>query len=160
MAAKLGDIGKIIAKALQSKAVLEEAGKVAVESIPLRTRLGRGVKEPEGPSIPLPKLKPKTKSNRKYLQEKGKLTGPNATPAKSGLNASGKLLTDMKYMVGRGKVEVRLANSEQENKLKNLLKIDPGFQFMNLSSAEVNRMIKAMSVKVTEILNKIKFDSL
>lgn len=160
MAAKLGDIGKIIATALQSKPVLEEAAKVVITSIPLRTRLGRGVQEPEGPSVPLPKLKAKTKSNRKFLQKRGELTGPNATPAKSGLNASGKLLTGLKYIITKGKIIVSLADATQENKAKNLLKIDSGFQFMNLSSAEINRMVKAMSVKITEILNRIKFDSL
>lgn len=160
MAAKLKDLGKIIAQALQSRPVLEEAGKMAIEAIPLRTRLGRGVVEPEGPSTPLPKLKPKTKSNRRLLQKKGELTGPDATPAKSGLNATGKLLSGLRYLIGKNRVEIRLADSTQEEKAQNLIKIDPRFQFMNLSSAEINRMIRAMSVKVTEILNRIKFDGL
>jgi hypothetical protein len=154
----LSDIGQIIADALGSKTVLEEAGKVLVESIPLRTRLGRGVMDPEGPTHPLPKLAVKTKSNRKLLDKQGKLTGPGATPAKSGLNQTGALLSGLRFAVGRGKLEVRLKDAEQEEKAQNVLKINPQFQFMNVSNAEMNRMIKAMSVKITEILNKIKFD--
>ncbi len=65
----------------------------------------------------------------------------------------------MKFAVGKGKLEVRLKNAEQEEKAQNVLSINPQFQFMNISNAEMNRMIKAMSVKITQILNRIKFDS-
>lgn len=160
MGAKFSDIGKIIAQALQSKPVLEEGAKVIVEAVPLRTRLGKGVKEAEGPALPLPKLKTKTKSNRKLLAEKGELTGPGATPAKSGLNRTGDMLSGLKAIIKNGKFEIRLKDKQQEIKAGHVLKNNPDFAFMNISKAEMNRMIKAMSVKITEILSKIKFDSL
>lgn len=158
MAGKLSDISRLIKKALTSKEVLEVGAKVAVESIPLRTRLGKGVNEPEGSTHLLPALKEKTKRNRRYLKSSGKLTGPGATPAKSGLNASGDLLTDMKYEIKSDSFDIKLADVKQEEKLKNLLKINKNFQFLNLSRAEVNRMIKAMSVEINKVLANIKFD--
>lgn len=160
MAAKLSDIGKIITNALKSKTVLEVGGEIATESIKKRTRLGSGVKENLGPSHKLPKLKSKTVTNRKLLKEKGMLTGPNATPGKSGLNASGELLNNVEYNVGKGQLQIRLADPVQREKATNLIKIDPNFVFMNLSKPEFNRMLKAMSQKISEILSKIKFDKL
>lgn len=160
MGAKFKDIGKILAKALASKVVLEAGAKSIIESVPKRTRLGKGVKEAEGDATPLPALKPKTKTNRKGLKKRGELTGPGATPAKSGLNARGNLLSNLKAVVTPGKVAVKLQNSTQEEKAKALIAIDPGFTFMNVSRAEVNRMIKAMSEEVNKIIKKIKFDGL
>lgn len=200
MAAKLSDIGKIIAQALKSKPVLEEAAKVAVESIQLRTRIGKGVLEPEGDATPLPALATKTKYNRKLLVEetkakvkvkksakerlkqlrrgnvKGALTSTktktvvtdrrfkkevdekNFRPAKSNLTVTGQLINSVKARVGKNKIEIFLDNELAQNKATWVQKIKPGFTFMNLSRAEVNRMIKAMSVEVTKILNKIRFD--
>jgi hypothetical protein len=158
LGAKLSDLGDIIAKALGSKAVLEVVGEVLVKSIPLRTRLGKAVLQEEGPTVPLPKLKDKTKYNRSIMKKRGELTGPGATPAKSGLNATGDLLTGLKFVATRNKLVVMLANREQELKAQNLLKIDPGYEFMNVSRPEMNRIIKAMAEKITDIIEKIKFD--
>jgi hypothetical protein len=160
LGAKLKDIGKLITQALESKVVLDEGAKVLVESIPIRTRLGKGVKEAEGPTHALPNLKQKTKYNRKLLASKGELTGPGATPSKSGLNRSGDLLNSIKSIVTKGRIQVELNSNKEKQKAEHLLKIDPLYEFMNVSRAEMNRMIKAMSEKITEILNKVKFDSL
>jgi hypothetical protein len=157
---RLKDLGKIIQKALMSKPVLEAAAKTIIESVPTRTRLGKAVLEPEGPTVPLPVLKPKTKTNRKLLAKKGELTGPGARPAKSGLNAKGNLLSGLNAVINDKGIQIKLKDSKQEEKARNLINMDRGFTFMNLSRAEVNRMIKEMSKEVTKILNKIKFDSL
>jgi hypothetical protein len=65
MAIKFSQLGDVILKAIESKTVLEEAGKVAVESIQKRTRVGKGVIEPEGNATPLPKLAKSTVEKRK-----------------------------------------------------------------------------------------------
>jgi hypothetical protein len=161
LAVKLSDIGKIIAKALQSKTVLDAAGASIAESIIKRTRLGRGVDIELGPSKPLKKLASKTVSNRKRLKEEGKLTGPNATPGKSGLNQSGDMLDSISYRVPtKGKLEIIFTDSEQQKKAKWIQEKDPRFNFFNVSKAEMNRAIREMSEAVTFILEKIKFDKL
>lgn len=159
MGAKFSDIGKIIAQAVGSKKVLEEAANILLESIPKRTRLGKGVKDAEGPTHQLPLLKQKTKYNRKLLAKDGKLTGPGATPAKSGLNKSGDLLNNLTSVVKKGEFDIKLKDTKEESKANYLLKIDPNYSFMNVSKAEMNRVIKAMSATITEILSRIKFDS-
>jgi hypothetical protein len=116
LGASLKDIGKIIAQALQSVPVLTEGGKAAVEAVQLRTRLGRGVQEEEGASQPLPKLKPKTKKNRKRLAKEGKLTGLGATPGKSNLTRTGQLLESLGFRVGKGHLEINLTNAEAKRK--------------------------------------------
>lgn len=159
MGAKLSDIGDIILDALNSKEVLQAGADVALEAIPKRTRLGKGVVEAEGAATNLPQLKDKTKYNRGQLKKTGKLTGPGATPAKSGLNATGAMLSGMTAKIAGDNFTINLADDQQEKKAEYLIQQNRGFTFMNISNAELNRVVKAMSDAVAKILSRIDFDS-
>lgn len=161
MGVNLRDLGKFVLNALKSKRVLEEAGKVAVESIKKRTRLGKAVIEDEGAAVSLPKLKNKTKKNRKAIKkDPTKVLDEAFTPSKSNFTLTGHTVDSIRYGVGQGKILIDLDNEYARIKAENALKIDSGYQFMNLSRAEVNRMIKVMSEEIVNILNKIKIDKL
>lgn len=160
MADKLSKITQIIKTAITKKSVLDAAGKSAVESIVKRTRLGRGVGKNLGSSSPLPRLKESTVKTRKYLKQKGQLTGPNATPAKSGLNRTGELLNSVEYKISSGSVNIELADKANKDKATDLIKIDKDYTFMNLSKPEFARMIKAMSDQVAKILKRININKL
>lgn len=158
--AKLSDIGKIVTQALQSNTALNNAGKSMKRAITKRTRLGYGVSENGADRHKLPNLSPKTVENRKRLKKAGKLTGPKATPGKSGLNRTGEMLESIKYASGKGKLEIRLGDAKQEQKAQDLVDLNPNYEFMNLSKPEIVRMIKAMTGTILGILKKIKFTDL
>jgi len=157
--AKLSDIGRLISQALKSNKILDAGGKAAVRAIPKRTRLGKGVRENLGQTHKLPALKTKTVKNRTRLKKTGKLTGKGATPKKSGLNSSGKMLDSLKYGVGRGTLEIKL-EKDQERKATALTKVNNDFVFMNLSAAEFKRVLKAMTKQIEQALKKVKFTDL
>lgn len=147
MALKLNDIHKLVLSAIKrvsSKELLQEVGEVMTEDVKKRTRLGRGVNKPEGPSSLLKPLEPRTKTNRKALKKRGKLTGPGATPAKSGLNATGQMLDSLKVEAKTGSFTITL-DTEGARKAELVAQIDRNrFTFMNLSKGEVLRMIRLM----------------
>jgi TusA-related sulfurtransferase len=57
----------------------------------------------------------------------------------------------------RGEIEVFLNDNESKRKAKEVLKINSGYEFMNLSKAEINRITEAITVELVKILEKIKF---
>lgn len=157
--AKLSDIKDLIDNALKSKIVLEAGAEAAIRAIPTRTRLGKGVSDNLGPTNPLPALKNKTVRNRTRLKKIGQLTGPGATPKKSGLNKSGTLLDSLEVKIKPDGFEITVPPQE-EKKVQALLKIDSKFQFMRLSAAEFNRVVTAMTKQVEQVIKKIKFTDL
>lgn len=149
------DIGKILSnavKAVSNKRTLDKVGEDLVERIKTRTRLGKGVKKPEGVAHQLPTLQPKTKRNRKSLKRSGKLTGPGATPAKSGINRTGETLESLDHEVGNKEIKIRL-NSRGERVASELINQDRDFTFMNVSKPELNSIVETLD---KEIQKKIK----
>lgn len=148
------DLDKIIKKALEvatSKETLNKLGENLVDRIKKRTRLGNGVKENEGGSHKLPSLKPKTVTRRKQLKKAGDLTGPRATPAKSGVNRSGQMLESMDHKVSSSTIEIGL-DQEGTRKATDLIKQNPDFTFMNVSKAEVAGLADILENEITKKL--------
>lgn len=158
MALKLTDIDKIVlsaVKKLTNKDNLEDIGNILAEDVKKRTRLGRGVPKSEGETIKLKPLEPKTKLNRKLLKKQGKLTGPNATPAKSGLNQTGQMLESLTVKSKLANFTIEL-DAEGKRKAELVAKIDKQrFTFMNFSKAEVKRMIRLMEESIKNIAKTI-----
>lgn len=157
--AKLSDISKIIEDAFNSQEITEAIGKAASRAIVTRTRTGRGVSANLETSKPLPRLKENTKRVRRYLKKKGELTGPGATPGKSALNRSGKLLESVNYVAKPGEVVISVSAS-QAKKVEYLININSDYRFMNLSKAEFNRAVKAASGVLKSILSRLTFNNL
>jgi hypothetical protein len=150
MANKLTDISLLVQSAvdeIKDKNNLKEAAENTIERIQQRTRLGKGVNKPEGSATPLKKLEPKTVEVRKSLKSAGKLTGKGASPAKSGINRTGKTLDSMHSVSKKGEVTIQL-DKEGERVATEVQAIDPQrFTFMNLSKAEVTAMVKELEEK-------------
>lgn len=157
--AKLSDLPKIVAEALQSEEILDRAGKVATAAIPKRTRLGKGVKENLGPTHKLPKLRETTVNIRKKLKKEGGLTGPGATPGKSAINRTGEALNSIDYSVKGGELNIFL-DSSQEKKVDDLIAIDNNYSFMKLSRAEFRAVLKTINERLDRIIKKIRFTDL
>jgi len=156
---KLSDLPKLIEELLKSKIILEKAGQIAVERIPKRTRLGNGVRENLGDSHKLPPLKESTVKIRKDLQKQGRLTGPLATPKKSGINRTGKALNSIKAISQPGHLEITLDKSQQA-KVDDLIKINPDYSFMKLSKPEFKAVFKAITDQIDRIVKRIRFTDL
>lgn len=145
-----------IIKETLDKKLLDDIGNTSVSRIRKRTRTGKGVKENDGPTHKLPSLKPSTIKRRQNLKSKGKLTGPGATPARSGVNQTGKTLNEMNYKVkGRDSVEIRLS-PEGEKRAENIIGINSNYEFMNLSKSEIKALIKIVEEKIISVINKLK----
>jgi hypothetical protein len=135
----LDRISKLAQEAIDaatSKETLTSLGNALADKVKNRTRLGRGVKKDGAASHALPKLKEKTVVNRKRLKERGKLTGPGATPAKSGINRTGTTLESMTSKVTQNSIEIKL-DSSGERVTKELIGLSDEFTFMNLSKPEI-----------------------
>ena len=157
MSLKLNDIAALVKAAvvkLTDKDVLAEIAEVIKEDVKKRTRLGRGVPKSEGPSTLLKPLEPSTKRKRRYLKSKGKLTGPGATPAKSGLNQSGQMLDSLEVKTKDGSFTLTL-DQEGLRKAEYVEAIDKQrFTFMNLSKGEVQRIIKLLEIEARKALSE------
>jgi hypothetical protein len=150
MANKLTDIPLIVQSVvdeIKKKDNLQEAGDLVVERVKTRTRLGKGVITSGGTATPLKALEPTTVEIRKSLKNQGKLTGPGATPAKSGINRTGSTLESLHAIASDSKVVIQL-DVEGEKVAKRLLDLDRnGFTFMNLSKAELKAMADLLEEK-------------
>lgn len=158
MGAKLKDIGKIISQAFKSKRILDAAGASMTESIVKRTRLGKGVQDNKENPTKLKKLETSTVRRRKQLKKAGQLTGPNATPGKSGLNRTGEMLNDVNYKASRGKLDIFFKTEKSREKAFWVQKNNPDFKFFFVSKPEFNRALKVITKEIQEALSKIKFD--
>lgn len=126
-----------------------------------RTRLGNGVIENLAPTHKLKKLKTSTVKERRRLKKIGFLTGPGATPAKSGLNRTGSLLEDIKLNVQKARVQFKLGTTDNVKKAQNLKKIvktGNRYVFMNLSNAEFKSFLKSVvrqtQFKINQLLSR------
>lgn len=146
-------IPKIITETVD-KELMNDLGKESVERITRRTRVGKGVRKNEGPTHKLPKLKNRTVKERQRLKNKGELTGPGATPGRSGVNRTGKTLNEMEYVAGNSEVEIKLSK-EGQRRARNIVKIDPDYEFMNLSKSEVKSLVKIIEEKVIQVIKKL-----
>ena len=146
---------KIISETID-KSLLDDIGNTSVSRIRKRTRSGRGVKENDGPTHKLPALKPKTVKERSRLKGKGQLTGPGATPGRSGVNRSGKTLNEMNYsVVNRSEVEIKLSPTGVK-RAQTVAEVNPDYEFMNLSKSEIKALVKIVEEKVIQVINKLK----
>jgi hypothetical protein len=157
MANTLGKIPLIVnslIKEVNKKENLKVAADAAIDHMKKRTRLGKGVKEPEGKTTSLKKLEPSTVEIRKSLRKQGKLTGPGATPGKSGINRTGKTLESLNTKALDGSVTIQL-DQEGERVASELIKIDKDFTFMNLSKVEVKTMTEILEKAVATAAKKL-----
>ena len=158
--AKLSDLPKIVEKAIRSKTVLEAVGKSIERSVRRRTKTGKGVRNNLDSPHPLPRLKEKTVANRKQLKRKGKLTGQGATPRKSNLTQTGKMLDNIESIPFRGGVEIRLKDRSERNKAADLQKLDRDYTFMRVSKQEFTRAVSSATSLIAQILRRIRFDDI
>lgn len=158
MAIKLTDIDKLLKvtiDTLKSKKTLQKLGDETSERIVKRTRLGKGVMENLADAHPLPQLKDSTKKERKRLKKAGRLTGPRATPAKSGLNRTGEMLGDVKAKAQKGDLKIILNSAESKKKAEDLIKLNQGFTFLNISNAEFKGMLKSFSSILQKVIKQV-----
>ena len=151
----IDDIRKIIQSAVDTitdRRTLDKLGEDLVERIKTRTRTGKGVREPEARPHRLPALKTNTKRNRRRLKRQGGLTGPGATPAKSGVNRTGTTLNSMSHRVQDNEIQIRL-DAKGEDVAEDLIRIDKDYTFMNVSQPEIKAFVEALE---KEIEKKIK----
>lgn len=159
MADKLSDINKLIQVAIdtmKSKETMETLGKELSERIVKRTRLGKGVNKNLDPPHPLPQLKKNTVTRRKALRKKGQLTGPRATPAKSGLNRTGKMLNDVVSVAKESELTIKLDSPESNKKARDLIDLNRNYTFLNVSKPEFKGMIKSFQEILNKVLAKLK----
>lgn len=157
----MADFSDVFAKVAEAVRNVKNDGKLkkelaeeALESVKRRTKLGRGVGKPEGPSNKLPSLKTKTVSTRKSLKRTGGLSS-TATPAKSNVTRSGKTLDSLKVEIKSDGFNIEL-DKRGERVAKELIAIDKDYTFMNLSKAEVNRLVKIIEQQIQRFVGKIK----
>lgn len=154
--ASLKDLPRIVKNLIEQEVILEEGAKVIRERIPKRTRLGNGVRQNLGPTHKLPKLKPTTVKIRKSLKKKGALTGPGATPAKSGFNRTGDTLENLNVSVTKKQISVELDDNDKA-KLQDAINLNSDYQFMRLSAAEFKEVLRAITKKLEEAIKKVNF---
>lgn len=143
-------------KEVEKKDNLKEAADVAIERMKKRTRLGKGVLKPEGQATSLKPLEPSTVNIRKTLKKAGRLTGPGATPSKSGVNRTGATLESLHSVAKDGAVAIEL-DADGTKVAEDLIKIDKQrFTFMNLSKAEVKAMTDVLEEKVQKLDSKLR----
>lgn len=141
---------------VKSKTFKVRMSKSLINRIRRRTRLGKGVKEARSgfsKAHDLPRLKKQTVARRKRLKRAGGLTGPGATPGKSGLNRSGKLLNNMHYKIKR---EYLLLSLDKRGKViaDDLIEKNPDWEFFNLSQAEFNFLRSEIQREVNKLLKR------
>lgn len=147
-------VAQAVRKVKSDQALKKKLAEEALESVQRRTKLGRGVNKPEGPSNKLPTLKTKTVSTRKSLKRSGKLSS-SATPTKSNITRSGKTLGSMKSKIKSDGFDINL-DKRGERVAKDLIAIDKDYTFMNLSKAEVKRLVKIIEQQIQQFVGKIK----
>lgn len=158
--ATLNDLSKAIGEIQQytkTRRFLQQIGKVLVDRIRVRTRLGKGVKEENGNNFrnphSLPRLKQQTVSRRQRLRRAGGLTGFGATPAKSGLNRSGKLLDRLHFKI-EGRELIITLDPRGKIIAEKLMEDNPDWEFMNLSKPEFNYLVDTISKDVERIIRR------
>ena len=152
------NIDKLLERALMiitRRPFLDKLGSDTVKQIKKRTRLGFGVREPEAQTNKLPDLQPQTVRERKRLKRNNKLTGPRATPTKSGINRTGSTLESLDYNVVGDEIQIRLSK-DGERVATELIDLDRDYTFMNLSKGEVNEITKVIEDEIVKELSKIK----
>lgn len=102
--------------------------------------------------------KVKSTKKRRFTVNKEGVDSQFFKPAKSNLTFTGQMLNSVDFVAGENFVDIELNNSEAERKAKAVEKL--GFEFMNVSKAELNRAVKDMLKEIEKILSKIKFDGL
>jgi hypothetical protein len=81
-------------------------------------------------------------------------------PAKSNLTFTGEMIRSVDYKVGDKEVDIFLKDNESQRKAEAVLKINPNYEFMNLSEVEVKRIITTIAKELKIILKKLTFSGL
>ena len=134
---------------ITSKKNLKDKGDDLADDIVKRTKLGLSVDKPEGTPKKLKPLKPQTKTSRRYLKKKGKLS-KDTTPAKSNLTQSGDLLDSVHAKVSDKKISVKVSNSEKD-KVKWTGKDRP---FLNADKNQIKQIKKDLEDELVRQLKK------
>lgn len=141
---------KALKKALEeieSKKSMDDLGKVLVEQIQLRTKLGKGVDKPEGKSKRFKPLKDSTKKARRNAARKGKLSG-DTSPAKSNLTFSGDMIDSINHKAKKKSVKLKV----DEVYAKFVAEDRP---FMNLSKTQVKETIEKLQDDLVKLITKL-----
>lgn len=158
MAIKLKDFAKNFEremnKALEKatgKQVLEEGKDLVVSDIKKRVTLGYGVERTGGTKKRFDRLSSSYVTQRRRDKKKGKL-GKNATPKKSNLHKSGKMIEEDLDGVVDGKTIIIGMQTDRSAKIAAF--VEKKRPFLNLSKGEVKRITKFFQSQITEIFRK------
>lgn len=149
------DMKKVFAE-LEKPELMKELGDAAAERLVKRTRLGRGVAEPEGESFPLKPLSDGYKEARK--KNKGDLS-ELTSPGKSNLTRTSQMLSSIKALKpNRGTIKIAPTGKRSESNLTNedvAGYVSRERPFLNLSKPEVAGLTRLVREKIDEILSRL-----
>lgn len=138
-------------KDILSEKNLEKIAQDIVDQIVLRTKLGKGVSQAEGPEKPLEKLSTSYKKQRKSLQSKGKLH-ETTTPTRSNLTQTGEMLDSIRYKINGEEITIYI-EGEFNNKKANW-QVDQKRSFLNISSVQKKRLINLINTQIQAAFKK------
>ena len=163
------DMAKVFEEIAKPDSLLE-IGKFAADRIVKRTRLGRGVAEPEGEAAPLKPLSEAYVEARKREREAGRGKGGRfvkgagklsslTSPKKSNLTRTDQMLSSIKpERPKRGSVTITPTGTRKEGSLTNeevAGYVSRERPFLNLSKAEVAGVTRLIRERIDEILQRL-----
>lgn len=158
MAIKLKDFAKNFEKQMNkalekatSDKVLKEGKDLVVSDMKKRITLGYGVDRTGGSKKKFEKLSDSYVVQRRRDKKKGKL-GKNATPKKSNLHKSGKMIEEDLDGIVEGKRIIIGMQTDRSAKIAAF--VEKKRPFLNLSKGEVKRITKFFQTQITEIFRK------
>jgi len=130
-----------------NKALYEELGKTAASMVKERTRKGKGVSNPKGNLENLKALSPKYIKRRQKMRNLSQET----SPSKSNLTKKGEMLDNIKSKATNDQATVFIDGKKNNDAAKYGQKDRP---FMNLSSAEYNKLVNFIKEKIKTGIKK------
>jgi len=147
---KLTDIDDLIKRVineLSHKQFMRILGEESVKDIRTRTRLGRGVEKSLGNAKSLKKLSTGYKKYRKKIK-----LSKETRPAKSNLTKTGEMLNEIGTKAKFGEFKIRLKSKRARQKAR--WNAEMGRVFMNMSKAELKKVVRRLNKRVDKLVNK------
>jgi len=132
---------------LLSPSNLKKIGDDIAEKIVLRTRLGNGLDVEQGEPTKLKPLSPKYIEQRKTMQ-----LSELASPKKSNLTQTGKMLSDVISKVTGNIINITFKSDDSKDKAR--WNSEKGRTFMNISRVQVERLTNDIQKQIRQILKK------
>lgn len=125
---------------VSAPAYMKQFGEYARDRIVKRTKLGKGVSERGGDAEQLKKLSDSYRTQRKNLQNKGKLAD-DTSPARSNLTRTGQMLNNIEVQAKTASALISAKGSRTDGNLTNADVagyVSVERPFLNLSKPELN----------------------